>query len=95
MDSRHRVAIRFRDRAAFGRCCMALNQDEVPFSLAGSYTVVLRETAYQAWLEKAPRQVKEDLSALMVQVIGRGSKRAALPSEKQTDELLWKLSKAR
>lgn len=98
MDSRRqRVAITFRDRDTFGRGCLALNEGNVPFTLAGAYTVVVAEKELTAWSEKFPELVRGFLAGGSARIIeaGREAKRPALPTEKETEEVLWKLSKIR
>jgi len=91
MRAKREVALRFRDKAAFGQFCIALSEDDVPFRLAGFKTVVLTERDLRR-LEERPRNLA---SAAEVSPLARGEKRPPLRSPKETEELLWRLANRR
>ena len=91
MLAKREVALRFKDKAAFGKFCVALSEEDVPFRLAGFQSVVLAEKDLRR-LEERPRNLA---SVAEVSPVTRGEKRRPLRSEKETEELLWRLANRR
>ncbi len=88
---RREVALRFKDRSTFGKFCVALSEHDIPFRLSGSQTVVLAENDYGR-LEGDPRAL-----AVTAEVADptRRAKRPSLPSQRETEALLWQFAKRR
>lgn len=92
-----RVALRFIERADFGRFCVQLSQAQVPFSHRGFQTLVLDETEF-AHLPEEPRKVFQEFKAnKRVEVLPTTSagKRPPLLTKTEAEELLWKYAKQR
>lgn len=91
MPAKREVALRFKDKTAFGKFCVALDEEDVPFRLAGFRTVVMAEKDHRR-LEERPRNLA---STAEVSPVTRGEKRPPLRSQKETEELLWRLANRR
>lgn len=91
MPAKREVALRFKDKATFGRFCMTLNEEEIPFRLAGAQIVVMAESDHRR-LEERTRSLS---STAEVSPVTRGAKRPPPRSRKETEELLWRLANGR
>ena len=44
MNSKGQLLVKFHERTAFGKFCLAVADADVPYTMAGSQTIVLAET---------------------------------------------------
>lgn len=89
MASKAMVSVKFQEREALGKFCLALSQDDIPFTLSGFKTVVLSEKDFRG-LPGPVRQFASDSGS--VNALRRGEKRPPLPTPKETQELLRKFA---
>lgn len=89
MGGKGRLAVKFQERTAFGKFCLALSEDDVPFTLAGFQTVVLAEKDFQGLPQRLRQFVADSAS---VGPARRGEKRPPLPTPRETQELLRKFA---
>jgi hypothetical protein len=87
MSAKGRLAVKFQERAALGKFCLALYEEDVPFTLAGFKTVVLAEKDFRAL---SPRLQKIISDFGTVNPTRRGEKHAPLPTREETQDLLRK-----
>lgn len=87
MGPRGKLAVKFQERAVLGKFCLALSDDDIPFTLAGFRTVVLAEKDFRLLPERL-RQLAIDSAS--VAPARRGEKRPPLPTPEETRELLRK-----
>jgi hypothetical protein len=90
MGSKRRKLVRFSRTEDFGRLCVALNENEVPFTLNGFYGIVLLEKHYNAMTD-ALKKLAEDGE---VTTMTRGDgKRPPSPPVRAVEDTIWKLAK--
>jgi len=87
------VSLTINNRAAFGDFCQSLADNNIKFSLGGLQTVFLSENQ----LEHLPSEPYELLCLMngrsMLAVHQLGSRRRRhIPTQEETEELLWKLA---
>lgn len=91
-----RVGLRFSDTGQFGQFCVALREDGVPFTLAGSQTVVLPAAEVNK-LPDGPQKILKEAQAYhrvksFLFLRGKGPR---LISRERTEQLLWQFANAR
>lgn len=94
----HNISIQIQDRDAFGAFCVALTNDNVPFSHRGFQTIVMAETQ----LGNLPFESRRLFTGLKTQnliktstvsSVATGKRR--LPTEQEAKELLRKFTAKR
>ncbi|HEV8440725.1 MAG TPA: hypothetical protein VGT40_21775 [Methylomirabilota bacterium] len=91
MPTKREVALRFSDKTAFGRFCVALSEGDVPFRLAGFRTAVLAEKD----LRRLRGPLRELASIAETSPLTRRKKRPPLLSANETEELLGRMANRR
>ena len=90
MGTARRLGLKFKERDPFGRFCVALTEDHVPFSHRGYQTVVLAQTQLRQ-LPTASRKLFEEFKIkglLVVFPTTSVGKRPPLPTAREAKELL-------
>jgi len=85
------MVLRFGDKIAFGRFCVALSEEDIPFRLAGFRTVVLVEKD----LRRLRGRLRELATVAETSPLTRGKKRPPLLSANETEELLARMANRR
>ena len=90
-----KIGLRFSDTEQFGRFCVALREDGVPFTLAGFQTVVLPAAEVNK-LPNDPQKILKDAAAhhRVKRIPFLRGKGPRLISQERTEELLWQFAKA-
>lgn len=94
MHPPHGTDLRFTDRDAFGRFCVALRDDRELFALAGFQTIVLSLPTVKRLQDKSKKLLEEFLAQGLVEVSPTPSRgRRRLPSRQQAEALLKKFTR--
>jgi hypothetical protein len=91
------LTLKFKDRQAFGTFCVSLKEDHVPFGIVGFESVILTERDRDHLPPKSGTLYArlKGKGLLEVSVASSTRRRPRLLTEKETEELLWVLAKAR
>lgn len=91
-----RMAVKFRDREMFGRFCVILASDHVPFQLAGFQTIVIA----RSYLDNLPPISKQNYETFLrdkfieevTPIAGIATGSRYLPNQQETERLLKELA---
>jgi len=86
-----RLSVKVKDREAFGHLCVALTEDQVPFTHTGFQTIVLAKRDVDRLPTESRRLFEEFSASGLIEVFpaGAGGKRV-LPTAEKAKELLQK-----